>query len=231
MPRPTVDSRRGAPTTDARIHLDDLVDQHEGIALAVARRFSRGRRVDDDLLQVARLGLVLASRRFDPDKGHFAAFATATASGEVKKYLRSHGWAVHVPRRLQEDVLLVTNTRDLLTNRLGRPPTDAEVAESAGMTPDRVDEATAAHGSRFGDPLDLASSATSAVDDDEVDLALVRAAVAELDPSQRELVRLRFGADLTQTEIGERIGISQAQVHRRLSSVLAQLGHDLVVAA
>ena len=231
MPRPAPDPGSGSRNADARSHPDELVEQYAGVAVAVARRFSRTRRIDDDLLQVARLGLVLASRRFDPDRGHFAAYATATASGEVKKYLRSHGWAVHVPRRLQEDVLLVTDVRDRLTNRLGRVPTDEEVAESAGMTTSRVDEATTAHGSRFGDPLDPASAAPTAVEGDDVELALVRAAVAELDPSERELVRLRFEADLTQSEIGERIGISQAQVHRRLSSVLAQLGEDLVVAA
>lgn len=218
-----------AGPTSAR-SADELFEHHQGIARSVARRYSRGGRIDEDLEQVARLGVLVAARRFDPAKGDFAAYATAMAAGEVKKHLRNHGWVVRVPRRLQEDAITVAAATDRLTNRLGRPPDMAELASHVGLGEARVSEATEVRGARFGQALDAAPASGSMVDDD-AELALVRAAVSELDSAQQELVRLRFEADLTQHEIGERIGISQAQVHRRLSSLLAELEVRLTVAA
>ena len=206
-----------------------LFDRHQAIARSVARRFSRGPGVDDDLLQVARIGLLLAARRFDPDSGDFRAYATATASGEVKKYLRETGWAVHVPRQLQEDSITVARAIDRLTNQFGRNPTDEELAATTRLSTGRVRAALVAGDARYGHELTPASEGPTHVPDDEI--AIVRAAVEALDDRERELIRLRFDAGLSQLEIGRRVGISQTQVHRRLASVLDRLGRRLSTAA
>lgn len=209
----------------------DLVTRFDGLAVALARRFSAGRRLDDDLLQVARLGLVLAARRYEPARGDFAPYAAATMRGELKRHLRDHGWSVRVPRRVQEDALAVSAATERLRAAGVSEPTLAELAVETGLSDRRVREAAEARQARYGVELDPASVGEGVADDPNDDLAILRVAVGELADDDRELLTLRFGAELTQGEIGERIGVSQPQVHRRIKVALADLERRLEVAA
>lgn len=214
-----------------------VVVRHRGLALTLARRFE-GRGVEfEDLSQVAMLGLVQAARRFRPDRGHgFTAFAAPTISGELKRYFRDHGWAVRPPRALQEMHQQVRDTSSALRQEWQRDVTDEEVAAELGVVVADVRSARAA-GDRYrstsldaparegaGAPL----AATLADDADDpydkvVTLISLRAAMEDLDGRERRVVDLRFFRDLTQRQIGERIGVSQMQVSRILSSVCARL--------
>lgn len=206
----------------------ELFDEHVGLADRLARRYSFGGRVDDDLRQVAQIGLLLAARRFDPDLGVFVRYATVTIIGELKKHLRSHGWGVRVPRSLQEDSITVASARDRLTGQLGRAPTVHEVARHTGFEPERVTEAIRTRESRFTTSIEQIGldyeDATSSMD-----LAIVAHALGELPEDMRGLIEYRYRDGLTQAEIGRLIGVSQPQVHRRLTHALEQLRRLLEV--
>lgn len=215
---------------------DQVVMNHRGLAVALARRFD-GRGVElDDLVQVAMLGLVQAARRYQPDRGHgFTAFAAPTITGELKRYFRDHGWAVRPPRALQELHQQVRATATELRQQHQREVTDEEVAAELGVEVESVRAARAAgdryrsasldapvrdHGQTLGETMP---------DDGEdpfdkvVTLISLREAMADLDERERHILRLRFAGDLTQQEIGERIGVSQMQVSRILSSICRRL--------
>lgn len=213
------------------------VVQNRGLALALARRFE-GRGIEfEDLSQVAMLGLVQAARRFRPDRGHgFTAFAAPTITGELKRYFRDHGWAVRPPRALQEMHQQVRDTSSALRQEWQRDVTDAEVAAELGIDVADVRAARAA-GDRYrstsldvpvrdagGPPL----SETLSDDGDDpydkvVTLISLRSAMGELDAREQRILRLRFSRNLTQRQIGERIGVSQMQVSRILGSICARL--------
>lgn len=199
-----------------------LFEQHLGLADALARRFGTGRDKSEDLRQVARTGLLLAARRFDPDRGGFSGYAAVTIIGELKKHLRSNGWAVHVPRGLQEDSITVGTAAENLTARLARSPSIDEIADHTGFTTDRVLDALRARDARFGEG-DGAIDGVRIQGNDPADTAIVAEAVDSLDTQDRELIGLRFSEDLSQSEIARRIGISQPQVHRRLTDVIDRL--------
>src|SRR3954468_238841 len=130
-----------ADTRDAGIR-DQLIEAHLGLAEYLARRFANRGEPLDDLVQVASLGLVKAVERFDPSRGlEFTTFATPTIVGELKRHFRDKGWAVRVPRRVQELHLRVTKVVDDLSLEMGRSPTVAEIAHRAGTTEDEVVEA------------------------------------------------------------------------------------------
>src|SRR3989440_8719737 len=121
---------------------DELVTAHLGLAEYLARRFANRGEPLDDLVQVASLGLVKAVERFDPSRGlEFTTFATPTIVGELKRHFRDKGWAVRVPRRVQELHLRVTRVIDDLALELGRSPTVQEIAQRAGTSEDEVIEA------------------------------------------------------------------------------------------
>lgn len=214
-----------------------VVLANRGLAMALARRFE-GRGIEiDDLNQVAMLGLVQAARRYRPDKGHgFTAFAAPTITGELKRYFRDHGWAVRPPRALQEMHQQVRDTSAALSQALHRDVTDGEVADELGIDVDKVRAARAAgdryRSSSLDAPIRAAGPALSETlsDDDGEDaydkvvtLISLRSAMEDLDGRERQILRLRFTADLTQQEIGERIGVSQMQVSRLLTSICARL--------
>ena len=203
----------------------DLFEQHLALADRLARRYAFGPGVDEDLQQVARLGLHLAAQRFDPDLGVFVRFATVTIVGELKKHLRSHGWGVHVPRPLQEDSITVAAAVDRLTGRLGRAPTVSELADHTGRDRERVVEALRVRDARFSSSLAAAGDRPEQTN--TADRAIVAVALDDLADDERELIRWRFEDGLTQSEIGERIGISQPQVHRRLSRAIEALRERL----
>jgi RNA polymerase sigma-B factor len=216
---------------------DELIEAHLGLAEYLARRFANRGEPLDDLVQVASLGLVKAVERFDPGRGlEFTTFATPTIVGELKRHFRDKGWAVRVPRRVQELHLRVTRVIDDLALELGRSPTVQEISQRAGTTEDEVIEAIDAGSAYRSASLDAGRS-----DDDEspgllgqlgeTDPELARAErraalgplISELPEREQVMLYLRFYEGLTQSEIAKRLGISQMHVSRLLSRSLQQL--------
>jgi RNA polymerase sigma-B factor len=221
---------------------DEVVSLNMDVAESVADRF-RNRGVDeDDLRQVAYLGLVKAVRRFDPDVGHaFLSFAVPTIRGEVRRHFRDHGWVVRPPRRIQElqpDIVAVSDT---LTHRLGRSPRPEEVAEVLDEDTGSVAEAMAASGCFTPTSLDAPRGAGTSTlgdllpDGDDpvhaVDARVVLApAVRSLCRRDQRIIYLRFFEGRTQAEIGEAIGVTQMQVSRILTRILRTLREEVVAA-
>jgi len=223
---------------------DRLVEQYLPLADSIARRFARGDRVPlDDLRQVAALGLIKAVDRFDPDNGAaFSSFAVPTIQGEIRRYFRDVTWAVRPPRGLQEIVLRAERGREALTERYGRTPTARELAEEIGCTDEEILEASVAGHARTSDSLNRRIGAPGHEDGDIAvgDLiggedkgfeaaeaaATVDRLLRGLSDRDRLVLRLRFEDDLTQAEIGRRVGCSQMHVSRILRSSLAQLADD-----
>jgi RNA polymerase sigma-B factor len=222
-------------TRDARLR-SDLVERLMPLARSLALRFSHSGESVDDLVQVAALGLVKAIDRFDPERGFaFTSFATPTILGELRRHLRDTAWALRVPRELQERALVVARTANEMTGTLGRPPTAAELAETTGMALEDVVEARAAGTARhavsifrplsdgedepLADILGADDPAFAATDDALTSERLL----ASLPPREREILRLRFQEELTQWQIGERVGCSQMHVSRLIRQSLRRL--------
>lgn len=225
--------------TESRELRNQLVERHMGLAAHIANRFRRQASNDDDLRQVAMVGLVKAVDRFDPEFGAaFSAFAGRTIEGELKRYFRDRSWAVRVPRGAKELHLLVRNATEELAQRKGRSPSIDEIA--AHLRVDRDDvlrglAATAAYsvgtldGGNGDDDQDtpgdrqraLASQESGyvAIDNRELVVQLV----ARLPEREREIVRLRFYERRSQSEIAEAVGISQMHVSRLLRSSFEQM--------
>ena len=208
------------------------------LARHLARRYGRDSSQAEDLEQVASLGLLKAIDRFDPDRGiAFSSFATPTILGELKRYFRDKSWTVRVPRDLQELSLKVARAADELETELGRAPTAAQVAERVGVTVEQVLDARVAASARRGVSLDRPGGdddddgatlgETFGVTDRALDLAedavTVERLMTVLSERDRLVLRLRFADDLTQAEIGERLGISQMHVSRLIRQSIAQL--------
>jgi RNA polymerase sigma-B factor len=218
---------------------DALVTRFLPLARSLARRYDRSSEPFEDLVQVASLGLLKALDRFDASRGHaFASFAVPTILGELKRYFRDSGWAVHVPRGPQERALKVEQARQQLTTDRGRPPTVYELAEYLELSSEDVLAALAAGQAYDALSLDAprpsqdggdAASYGEQFGAEEEGYALAEAnallggAVKHLPERERIVLHLRFTEDLTQTEIAERIGVSQMQVSRLLRRSLEQL--------
>ncbi|GHB43074.1 alternative sigma factor SigF [Flexivirga endophytica] len=209
---------------------------HFALATSIAHRYDHRGLERQDLEQVALLGLVQAVRRYDPEQGSgFLAFAVPTITGELKRHFRDHGWAVRPPRQLQEHCLAVRSSAERLAQELGRDPTAAEVAASLGLSVRDVGQARGVDGqyvARSMDaPLDHDGGTTlsdtlgeTATDLDRVDdFETLRPLLRNLKSRERLIVRLRFVDNLTQRQIGQRIGVSQMQVSRLLSDILLRL--------
>ncbi len=205
---------------------NELFEAHVSFADHLARRYSHGIGVDEDLQQVARLGLLLAARRFDPEQGRFMRFASLTIVGELKKHLRSHGWSVHVARSLQEDSITVATSTERLTQSSGRDPRVSEISKDTGLSPERVADAIRVRQARFRAPLDHSESVVES-DNDLDRTVLLNLALDSLDPEERHLIALRFDSGLTQREIGERLGVSQPEAYRRIGAALRRLRQQL----
>lgn len=212
-----------------------------GVAHALARRFAR-RGVDlQDLEQVACEALLKAVERFDPAQDHdFLSFAVPTIRGELQRHFRDLGWMVRPTRKVQEIQWRATRAEDDLTSRLGRRPEPGEVVAELGITPEEYAEAQSAHGCFR--PASLDKPLTT--DDDGADLGaslqaedrglaecearvVVMPAVRDLAERERRVLYLRFFQDLTQVEIGNEIGVGQAQVSRILNQALEELRDTL----
>jgi RNA polymerase sigma-B factor len=218
---------------------NQLVERHMGLAAHIANRFRPQGSHDDDLRQVAMVGLVKAVDRFDPEYGAaFSAFAGRTIEGELKRHFRDRSWSVRVPRRAKELHLLVRNASEELAQRHRRAPTVDEIA--AHLQVDRDDvlrglSATAAYtmGTLDGGGSDDDSEAAGdrqralASEDDGFgrvdDRELVVQLIARLPEREQEIVRLRFYERRSQTEIAEAVGISQMHVSRLLRASFEQM--------
>ncbi len=223
------------PSAGAR---DELVTAYRPLAERLARRFRGRGEAYDDLVQAASIGLINAVDRFDPEYGvKFTTYATRTIVGELKRHLRDRAWSVRVPRGLQEAALEAGRTKEMLSHRLGRSPTIAELAAEMGVSDDDVVEALEAGGAytaaSLDRPLDSTDDAGATVGDriggEDPSLALadrwpdVADAVRALPERERLILYLRFYEDRTQTEIAEHVGISQMHVSRLLRRSLSAL--------
>jgi RNA polymerase sigma-B factor len=217
---------------------EELVERLFPLARDLAVRYSYTDEPVDDLVQVACLGLIKAIDRFEPDRGtKFTSYAAPTILGELKRHFRDKGWALHVPRDLQERTLAVRRQTEALSKRLGRSPKASEVAQGLGCTVEQVLEAQKAATSYETVSLDAPvapgdDEAATLVDlmgreDSAYELLEKRDAIVSawnaLPEPERTVLELRFSDDLTQREIGERIGYSQMHVSRLLRRALGRL--------
>ncbi|MFD3522384.1 SigB/SigF/SigG family RNA polymerase sigma factor [Streptomyces sp. NPDC058653] len=221
-----------------------LIEMNQSLVRFAARRFRNlGSGDMEDVLQVGTIGLIKAIDRFDLSREvEFSSFAVPYIHGEIKRFFRDTTWAVHVPRRLQELRTDLVKAQDLLTDRFGRAPTVAELAEHLELTEEEViDGRVAANGytagsldlpgesgddgpestagRAFADTLGACDPAMELVEDFQALAPLL----GELDERQRGIVEMRFGREMTQAQIGAELGVSQMHVSRLLSGILSTL--------
>ena len=218
---------------------EQLIRRCQPLARSLASRYARGGEPLEDLVQVANVGLIKAVDRFDPSRGiAFSSFAVPSILGELKRHFRDHGWAARVPRPLQERVLKVTASTERLSAELGRAPRPREVAADTQLGAEDVLEALGAATAFDSMSLDAPVSpggddggATYADSVGEVDdrlelvenRSVVAGAIRALPRREREVLALRFAADMTQSEIASRLGISQMHVSRLIRRSLERL--------
>lgn len=221
---------------------DALVQSHMGLARHLARRFTGRGEALDDLTQVAYLALVKAADRFDESRGvEFATFATPTVLGEIKRHFRDKGWAVRVPRQLQELRIALTSSVEELTHELRRSPTVTELAERLSVSEDDVIqglECGRAYSTQSIDPLidpeDDSAPLTSVVGNVDPgferveDRHALKPLMAGLPERERTLLEMRFFRNMTQTEIAIELDISQMHVSRLLTRTLGRLRAQLL---
>jgi RNA polymerase sigma-B factor len=216
---------------------DELVERFLPLARQLARRYARPGEPIDDLFQVASMGLLKAIDRFNPELGYaFSTFAVPTIVGELKRYFRDTGWAVHVPRPIQERIGQVNRAVNELSRDLGRSPSPSELAERVGASTEEVLEALEASKAFDAVSLDMprgggdegsAYAETVGEHDERFEMveynAVIGPTMAALPDRDRLILRLRFERDLTQSEIADRLGISQMHVSRIIRRSLDRL--------
>jgi len=219
---------------------DELVERFLPLARKLARRYGGALEPFEDLLQVASLGLVNAVDRFDSSRDTaFSSFAVPTILGELKRYFRDFGWAVHVPRGAQERAVKVESAQQQLSVKSGRAPTVPELAEYLELSIedvlDSLETSRAHHAASLDAPYDDGEGEgesgavvdTFGGEDPGLRLADTRVTVGTaarfLTARERDVLALRFVHDMTQTQIAERIGVSQMQVSRILRRAIARL--------
>jgi RNA polymerase sigma-B factor len=221
---------------------DELVELHLPLVEYLARRFRNRGEMLDDLIQVATIGLIKSVDRFDLERGvEFSTYATPTIVGEIKRHFRDKGWAIRVPRRLQELKLALTKATSELSQRNGRAPTVHELAEHLGMSEEEVLEGLESANAYSAVSLD----APDGGDDDSpavadslgmVDEALegveyresLKPLLEKLPAREKKILMLRFFGGITQSQIAAELGISQMHVSRLLARTLAQLREGLL---
>jgi RNA polymerase sigma-B factor len=216
---------------------EELIERFMPLARQLARRYQRVNEPLDDLVQVASLGLVKAVDRFDVRRGvAFSSYAVPTILGELKRHFRDAGWAVHVPRGIQERAMQVDRAVKELSGRLGRSPSVSEVAEHvdasveevlSAMEAGQAYEAVSLDAQRSSDDESDTFADSIGMEDERFELVEYEAAIAptlRALPKRDQLVlHLRFVDDLTQSQIAERIGVSQMQVSRLIRRALTRL--------
>ncbi|MFC5908149.1 RNA polymerase sigma factor SigF [Streptacidiphilus monticola] len=218
-----------------------LIELNLPLVRYAAARFRSRNEPMEDIVQVGTIGLIKAIDRFDHSRGvEFPTFAMPTIIGEIKRFFRDTSWSVRVPRRLQELRLALTKASDELSQRLDRSPTVAELAEYLGVTEEDVVEGLAVGNAYTASSLDSNPSE----EDSEGPLAdrigyedagmegveyreSLKPLLAKLPARERRIIMLRFFQNMTQSQIGEEVGISQMHVSRLLTRTLAQLRHGL----
>jgi len=225
-------------SSEYRRRRDLIIERCLPVADHIARRFGNRGEPFEDLVQVARMGLIQAVNRFDADNGaEFLAFAVPTMMGEVRRYFRDHGWPLKVPRRMKELGPQLNRAREELSQRLGRAPTASEIASHLGLDHEEVVQAQIASSAYTTVSSDAPASGAAGDDDgrsvssilgdldanlDKVlDVETVRPLLAALPERQQTVLLLRFFENMTQTQIAERLGISQMHVSRLLARSLA----------
>jgi RNA polymerase sigma-B factor len=248
IPRRTPDHRAAIREVERRLLVryhqegdlaarEELIKRFLPLARDLALRYTYTDEPFDDLLQVACFGLIKAIDRFEPGRGSkFTSYAVPTILGELKRHFRDKGWALHVPRDLQERSLAVSRQTEMLSKTLGRSPKAREVAATLGCTVEDVLEAQEAAASYEAASLDAPTARDDEAaplldmiggEDSAYELVESRDAIAStwkaLPDLERQVLELRFTRDLTQREIGERIGYSQMHVSRLLRRALNRL--------
>ena len=220
-----------------------LVELHLPLVEYLARRFRNRGEWLDDLTQVATIGLIKSIDRFDLERGvEFSTYATPTIVGEIKRHFRDKGWAVRVPRRLQELKLSLTKAIGELAQREGRAPTVSELAAHLQMSEEEVLEgleSANAYSTVSLDAPDSGDEDAPAVADSlgMIDEALegveyresLKPLLERLPPREKKILLLRFFGNMTQSQIAAELGISQMHVSRLLARTLAQLREGLTV--
>lgn len=230
-----------AASTEHQRRRDKIVERCLPLADHIARRFEGRGEPRDDLVQVARVGLVNAVARYDVETGSdFVSFAVPTIMGEVRRHFRDNSWSVKVPRRLKELHLRLGAATADLSQRLGRAPTATELAGELGMDRAEVVEGLVAGSSyntlsidsggggdddvrAIADTLGDADAGLDRIEDQEA----LRPLLEALPERERTVLVLRFFESMTQTQIAERVGISQMHVSRLLAKSLARLRDQL----
>ncbi len=217
---------------------DQLAEEMLPLARALAGRYAGRGEPLEDLVQVACIGIMKAIDGFDTSRDvRFSSYATPTVLGEIKRHFRDRTWALHVPRGTQELQLKVAKTRDALTRDLGRSPTVKEIADAVEASmEDTLAAMQSAHAHRtrsFDEPVGEDSTLAESLGDADPELGraeirvLIDDALGVLSERDREILRLRFEEDMTQTEIAGRIGVSQMQVSRLIRQALARMRMDI----
>ncbi len=223
---------------------EELVERFMPLARRLASRYAGGAEPYDDLIQVASVGLVKAIDRFDTDRGvEFSTYATPTIIGEIKRYFRDRGWAIRVPRRLQELRMQIGSASAELTQRLGRSPTPRELAAEIGCSVEDVLEGIESSNAYSTLSLDASDNSEDGaatmldaigVVDENLEHVEIRESIKplldRLDAREKRILLLRFFKNMTQSQIAEEIGVSQMHVSRLLTRTLEQLRTSMEVA-
>jgi RNA polymerase sigma-B factor len=221
---------------------DELVEMHLPLVEYLARRFRNRGEPLDDLIQVATIGLIKSVDRFDLERGvEFSTYATPTIVGEIKRHFRDKGWAIRVPRRLQELKLSLAKATSELSQRNGRAPTVGELAQHLGMSEEEVLEglesanaysAVSLDAPDTGDDDSPAVADSLGTTDDSLEGVEYRESLKplleKLPPREKKILLLRFFGNMTQSQIAAELGISQMHVSRLLARTLAQLRQGLL---
>jgi RNA polymerase sigma-B factor len=225
--------------TGSRRDRDALIERFMPLARSLARRYRRGPEPLEDLEQVASLALLRAVEGFDPTRElAFSSYAVPSIAGALKRHYRDFGWSVRMPRDLQELALRIERFNDDAWATNGMAPTAAEIAERAGVSVEAVVEAREAHQALRADSLDqplrsteddAGASLLDTIGDRDTDYerafnrVVLDSLLATLDERDQTIVRLYYREELTQSEIGERLGLSQMHISRLLRQATAQL--------
>ncbi|MFB7453154.1 RNA polymerase sigma factor SigF [Streptomyces sp. NPDC056194] len=239
-----LDTEGAAADSPERTYVrDTLIELNLPLVRYAAARFRSRNEPMEDIVQVGTIGLIKAIDRFDCERGvEFPTFAMPTVVGEIKRFFRDTSWSVRVPRRLQELRLALTKASDELAQKLDRSPTVPELAAVLGVSEEDVVDGLAVGNAYTASSLDSPSPEDdggegsladrlgyedSALEGVEYRESL-KPLLAKLPPRERQIIMLRFFANMTQSQIGEEVGISQMHVSRLLTRTLAQLREGLI---
>lgn len=210
---------------------DEAITSYLWLADSIARRYRDRGEEADDLVQVARSGLVEAAQRYDARHGSFPGFAVPTITGVIKRHFRDHGWLVRPPRSIQETRSRMSSEWPRLTQELGEEPTDAALAQRIGRPETEIRQARTASAGYASTSLDaVVNAGLSTADEDgaidleraEVRLVLARA-WQQITRAERQLLIMRYFEDRSQSDIAAEIGTSQMQVSRMLTRLFRKM--------